>query len=452
MPVSKSERLSGWGRTPVVECTSFRPEKQRELREILSSHTAPLIARGLGRSYGDAALQPVGVIRTGRLDHFIDFDPDHGIVHAQAGVTLSELMALFIPKGWLPPVIPGTRHVTLGGAFASNVHGKNHFREGDFAEHVKSIRLLMANGDTIDCSPESHGDLFWATAGGMGMTGIIEEVTLKLKPIASTSLSTLTYRVDSIEDMIAAFEHYRGQSDYMVGWIDHMGKGEALGRGIFESASHITTGDGGQPLAGYTLSRQRMTVPFNIPPFVLNRYSMALYNRWRFKRYTGERITETVNFDGFFHPLDSIKHWNRLYGRRGFFQYQCILPETPDVARHLRALLASIQQSRQFSFLAIIKYHRESRGLLTFPMRGYSMALDFPNTPKVRSLLSKLDHWVAEHGGRTYLAKDMVLSPEMFRQMYGQNARDWTDLLRDIDPHGRFTSLMSERLQWKNVA
>ncbi len=451
MSNTKHERLYGWGHSPEAECTSFRPEKRRDLHAIVTKATAPLIARGLGRSYADAALQPTGVVRTERLDHIIEFDSVSGLIRAQAGVSLSDIMALSIPKGWLPPVIPGTRHVTIGGALASNVHGKNHFRAGDFAEHVTGFRLLTASGEAIECTPESHGDIFWATAGGMGMTGIIEEVTLKLRPIASASLGTLTYRVDSVDDMIAAFEHYRNDADYMVGWIDHMAKGDSLGRGVFETASHIGGGEGCRPLSSFTLQKPRVSVPFFMPPMLLNRYVMALYNRYRFKKYSHERVTETVDFNGFFHPLDNIGHWNRLYGRRGFFQYQCVLPETPDVARHLHNLLSSIQSRGIFSFLAVLKYHREGKGLLTFPVRGYSLALDFPNTRSVRSALPQLDRWVAEHGGRTYLAKDAQLTPETFFAMYGQQARDWCEIVRDIDPQNRFSSLMSERLQWKQA-
>ena len=288
MPNTKRERLSGWGHTSVEECLSFRPEKQRDVRAIIHDPN-PIIARGLGRSYGDASLQPTGTVRTERLNHFIHFDTEKGIVTAQAGVTLAELIELAVPQGWFPHHIPGSRHITLGGAFACNVHGKNHYREGDFAEKTLSIRLVIANGDTIECSPTVNSDLFWATAGGMGMTGIIEQITLQLKPIASSSLTATTYRVDSLDDMFAAFEHFRETSDYMVGWIDHMAKGDAIGRGIFEAATHTSLEEGGTPLADFKPSKKSMNVPCFLPPFVLNRYTMALYNLRRFKKYSFQR-------------------------------------------------------------------------------------------------------------------------------------------------------------------
>lgn len=445
---SKNELLHGWGYAPVAECLSWRPEKQRDLHQLVRANGA-VIARGLGRSYGDATLQPAGVIRTERLDHFIDFDTEQGIVRAQAGLSLAELMDFSIPRGWLPPVIPGTRLVTLGGAFASNIHGKNHFREGDFAEHALSIRLLLADGSVIECSPAEHGDIFWATAGGMGMTGIIQDITLKLNPIPSSSLKTTTYRVDSIHDMVAAFEHYRTTSDYMVGWIDHMASGEYIGRGVFEAASHISVNEGGKAQQHYQPLSSRYSVPCFLPSFVLNRYTMAFYNRLRFKRYSSARSEEIVDFNGFFHPLDRIDHWYRLYGKRGFFQYQCLIPETADVIQNLQRFLAALHEHKLFSYLAVIKYHRDGKGMLTFPLRGYSIALDFPNTARVRALVPQINRWVAERGGRVYLAKDALLSPEQFQHMYSTHASQWQDVLRDIDPDARFISLMSDRLQWK---
>jgi len=449
MALIKQEKLSGWGRNPVALCDSFRPEKHRALQRIVTGHTEPVIARGLGRAYGDAALQPTGIIRTERFDHLITFDETQGLLRAQAGVTLDEILRIIIPKGWILPAIPGTWHATLGGAVACNVHGKNQFHTGELGEHVMRLTLMLANGESVECSPEENNTIFWATIGGMGMTGVIEDVTLQLKKISSASLGTLTYRVDAIEDMIAAFEHYRSKADYMVGWIDHMAEGESLGRGVFEAASHISTEEDGAPLDAWKNRRMSVNIPWILPSFTLNRYSMAFYNRWRFRRYSTERRTEIAGFDNFFHPLDGIGYWNRLYGKHGFFQYQCLLPETQDVAAHLRKMLKSLQQKNAFSFLAVIKYHRDAKGMLSFSKQGYSLALDFPNTPLTRSLLPQLDHFVAERGGRVYLAKDVLLTPELFAQMYGRRGQEWLQLIRKIDPKSRFRSLMSERLQWK---
>lgn len=448
MPEPKKQTLYGWGHTPRTECLSWRPEKQKELAGLLHKD-GDILPRGLGRSYGDSSLQPEGVILTERLNHFIDFDSRRGMVRAQAGVTLKEVMELSIPRGWIPAAIPGTRFVTLGGAFACNVHGKNQYKEGDFAESVQSIRLLLPSGESVDCSPTNNREMFWATAGGMGMTGIIEEVTLKLKPITSSSLSSTTYRVDNLDDMVAAFVEHRASSDYMVGWIDHMARGDDIGRGVFEAATHIDTESGGAPLANYTPQKTRLGVPFFLPGFVLNRYSMAVYNKLRFRKYSAWRKTETTGFNAFFHPLDSIGHWNRLYGKRGFFQYQCLFPDSEDVVTQMQTFLDALHRKHLFSFLAVIKYHRRGKGLLTFSQNGYSIALDFPNTAAVRSVLPQLNRWVADHGGRVYLAKDAILSAEHFDLMYGKNASDWKSIINQLDPQAKFTSLMSKRLEWK---
>ncbi len=446
----KREHLSGWGLTPATHCVSYRPEKERELAALLATHKTPVIARGLGRSYGDASLQPGGVIKTERLDHFIEFDKDSGILRAQAGVSLAEVMAFSVPRGFLPPVIPGTKHVTLGGAFACNVHGKNQYKLGEFAEHVTQIRLLMEGGKRVECSPTEHTDLFWATAGGMGMTGIIEELSLRLMPIHSTSLRTHARRVGNIEGMVAEFEAYRGSADYMIGWIDHMARGEKIGRGVFEAANHITMGEGGSALSSYRQPPPRISVPCHAPAMLLNKYSMALYNSFRFKRYEHHPENGRTDLGHFFHPLDGIAHWNRLYGKSGFFQYQCLLPDSESVATHLRQLLTSLQAEKIFSFLAVIKYHRAGKSPVSFSRPGYSVALDFPNTVRVRGAIPHINHWIAERGGVVYLAKDALLSADMFHAMYGARGEAWREHIRDLDPHGRFSSMMSERLEWKS--
>ncbi len=446
----KREHLSGWGLTPATHCASYRPEKERELAALLKLQKTPVIARGMGRSYGDASLQPNGVIKTERLDHFIEFSEETGVLRAQAGVTIADVMAFSVPRGFLPPVIPGTKYVSLGGAFACNVHGKNQYTLGEFAEHVTSLRLLMADGKSVECSPTEHADIFWATAGGMGMTGIIEELSLKLMPIHSTSLRTHAKRVNNIAEMVAMFEANRENADYMIGWIDHMAKKEAIGRGVFEAAQHITASEGGRPCASYKQPAPRFSVPFYAPRLLLNKYVMAAYNHLRFKRYEHHPESGATDLNHFFHPLDAIANWNKLYGKAGFFQYQCLLPDNEHIAKNLHQLLLSLQEEKIFSFLAVIKYHRAGKAPLSFSRAGYSVALDFPNTARVRSAIPLINHWIAERGGCVYLAKDALLSADMFDKMYGAQGAAWRELIRDIDPHTHFSSMMSERLEWKS--
>jgi len=446
----KREHLSGWGLTPATHCASYRPEKERELAALLKSQKTPVIARGMGRSYGDASLQPHGVIKTERLDNFIEFNAETGVLRAQAGVTLADVMEFSVPLGFLPPVIPGTKYVSLGGAFACNIHGKNQYKLGEFAEHVTSFRLLMADGKHVECSPTEHADIFWATAGGMGMTGIIEELSLRLVPIHSTSLRTHARRVDNIDGMIGAFEAHRASADYMIGWIDHMARGERIGRGVFEAASHITAAEGGKPCARYRPTVPRISVPCFAPGFLLNKFTMGIYNHIRFKRFEHHAASGTTDLNHFFHPLDSISNWNRLYGKCGFFQYQCLLPDNERIAANLRQLLLSLQEEKIFSFLAVIKYHRAGKAPLSFSRPGYSVALDFPNTARVRSAIPHINHWIAEHEGCVYLAKDALMSADMFSAMYGAHGAAWRDTINDLDPHGNFSSMMSERLAWKS--
>ena len=449
---TKQCKLSGWGHYPVAECLAFRPERQRDIAAILYSSKTTLLARGQGRAYADAALNPDGVVLSERLNRFLEFDEKTGILLVQAGVTLAEIVDFGVPKGWMVPVLPGTRYVSIGGAMACNIHGKNHVQQGDIANHIKFIRIRLADGKQVECSPRKESKLFWATAGGMGMTGVIEEVSLKLKKIDSLSLKAETRKVSNIEQMVEAFEESRDSHEYRIGWIDHFAKGQSLGRGVFEKANHISAKQGGAKLSDYTPAKPAITVPPFVPSFILNRYSMALYNKIRFNRYTDNWKSETLNFDGFFHPLDGIKSWHRLYGKRGFFQYQLVIPQSDDVAKNLHELLEFIQTSGQFSFLAVLKQHGAHKGVMSFPIEGYSLALDFPNTPEVQKLQAELNQRVLALGGRVYLAKDALLSAELFENMYADALPKWRKLLAEIDPEKRFDSLMAKRLNFRGDA
>lgn len=444
----KTTRLSGWGGYPAAECTLVRPEKSKDIDRLWTEQTR-LIARGLGRSYGDASLGTGITILSERLDRCLGFDTKTGVIRVQAGVSLGDILDMAIPKGWILPVIPGTRHVSAGGAFACNVHGKNHFKVGDFAEHVTAITLRIANGSRVECTPNQNGHIFWATAGGMGLTGLIEELTIKLRPIASRSLRTKTRKVSGVQEMIVEFEMHRDEADYMVGWIDHAASEAKLGRGVFEMATHISEAERGKPCKSYRPFKTKFNVPGYAPSFLLNRYSMALYNAWRFRRYSSKWREQTVTFDGFFHPLDSIGHWNRLYGKRGFLQYQFVLPDRKDIGLHLRGLLEQMQQRGVLSFLAVLKYHRAPKGVLTFPLAGYSLALDIPNTPRARDALADLNTRVKALGGRVYLAKDAVLTTADFEAMYSNTLSAWNEVVRRVDPEERFASALSKRIKMR---
>ncbi|MFM9889446.1 MAG: FAD-dependent oxidoreductase [Rickettsiales bacterium] len=439
-----TQRLSGWGNSPVESCAVWPLHVPGDAARIIP--LAPsLIAYGGGRSYGDAALNPPGTAKTGALNSFIAVDDATGITTVEAGVTLRDVLDAMVPRGWFLPVIPGTQFATIGGALAANVHGKNHLRMGDFARHVLSFDLTLASGETVSCSLEINPELWHATISGLGMTGIIENVTLQLMPIQSARMEVAYTACDSIEAMLAQFEAQRDCAEYLVGWVDHFARGAQLGRGIVEAARHVAVADGS--LAAHRPTRSALNVPFFAPSFTLNRYSMALYNAHRFRQAL-KTPTRTVGFAHFFHPLDGIGHWNRLYGKRGLLQYQFIVPD----GASLRPILEALQQANQFSFLAVLKAHGEGNGLMGFSRPGYSLALDFPNTPAVHSLLDSIDQLVLAAGGRVYLAKDARLKRDVFKAMYAHALPQWRATLKAFDPTGYFMSSMGRRLGFKEYA
>lgn len=443
-PTATSRALSGWGNSPVEQCAVWKLQAPGDATRLIP--LAPsLIAYGGGRSYGDAALNPPGTAITGSLNSFIAADDATGVITVEAGVSLREVLEVMVPRGWFLPVIPGTQFATIGGALAANVHGKNHRRTGDFARHVLSFDLTLASGERVACSPMLNAELWHATIGGLGMTGIIENVTLQLMPIQSARMDVTYTACDSIEAMLTQFEAQQDSAEYLVGWVDHFARGPQLGRGIVETARHVPMADGS--LAAHRPTHSMLQVPFFAPNVTLNRYSMALYNAHRFRQAL-RNPQRTVGFTHFFHPLDGIGHWNRLYGKRGLLQYQFIVPD----GAALRPILEALQQANQFSFLAVLKAHGEGSGLMGFSRPGYSLALDFPNTPAVHALLDTIDRRVLTAGGRVYLAKDARLKRDVFEAMYAHALPEWRATLKAVDPTGYFMSSMGRRLGFKEYA
>ncbi len=448
LPPQKRMRLSGWGHFPTRTCVTYRPEKVRDVDAVYAAHDGTVLMRGSGKSYGDAALNREGVMLTERLNRFLAFDESRGVIRTQGGVTLAEILQVVVPKGWFLPVLPGTKYATIGGALACNIHGKNHYKVGDIAPHVEEAVLRLSTGEVVSCSPENNADAFWATAGGMGMTGCVEEVSLKLLPITSAHLSTERRRVKNIEEMAEHFRSGVARADYMMGWIDHFGEEDELGRGVFESATHVDRHD--QSLWQYG-EEKVFNVPCHIPSWVLNKYSMHVYNWLRFRGVGEKPVKETRAFEDFFHPLDGLGNWNKLYGKRGFLQYQFLVPESMLAVEQLRKVLEMIQRSGQFSFLAVIKYHGPHEGMLSFPSDGFSVALDFPNTSRVHALLDQVDDYLCTIGGRVYLAKDARLKPYTFERMYGEHLAKWRRVVQELDPGRKIQSTMDRRLGMRGV-
>jgi FAD/FMN-containing dehydrogenase len=409
--------LTGWGRYPRVEAELRRPLTAEDAASTLRfPPDQGLIPRGLGRSYGDSALAP-SVVGMEYLDHFIDFDPASGALTCAAGVTLAEILEVFVPRGWFPTVTPGTKFVTVGGAIASDVHGKNHHLEGSFSDHVRELTVATVAEGVVHCSPTLRPELFHATCGGMGLTGIILQATLSLKPIASATIRQTTIKADNLHHALALLETH-SQATYSVAWIDCLAQGRNLGRSLVMLGEHVEGGEHAEKDSLSTGKGASLAVPVEMPGFLLNRHAIQVFNALYYARIRQPVSERIIHYEPFFYPLDGIQHWNRLYGRGGFVQYQFVLPRAAGNAG-MTAILERIASSRRGSFLAVLKGFGEGNdNYLSFPTAGYTLALDFKMDPGLLPLLTELDAMVLDFGGRLYLAKDARMSREMFDKSY----------------------------------
>lgn len=429
-------RLHGWGRYPQVEAQQLAPLTVSASRALIGAHGS-LLGRGMGRSYGDSALHDC-VLNTRYLQHLLAFDASHGSLRCQAGATLDQLLDFLVPRGWFLPVTPGTRFVTVGGAVASDVHGKNHHLHGCFSEYVDELLLGLGDGSLLTCSRSEHAELFHATCGGMGLTGLIVEVALRLTPIRSAYVNQTTFKTANLEDALQGFESQR-QRTYSVAWIDCLARGAELGRSVLMVGEHALDG----PLQ---LPRQRrLAVPLDTPAALLNHASMQAFNSLYYRRARQAEIERRVDYRRFFYPLDGIGQWNRLYGKRGFLQYQFVIPKAAGLPG-MHAILRRIADSRRGSFLAVLKvFGEQNRNPLSFPLAGYSLALDFKYDSGLLALLDELDARVLEHGGRVYLSKDARMSEQTFKRSYP----DWEQLQAvraRYGAQGKFISRQAQRL------
>jgi FAD/FMN-containing dehydrogenase len=435
--------ISGWGRYPVQTCELERPERYADLRPT----TDTVIARGQGRSYGDASLNENGrVILTERIDRMLELDAKQGILRAEAGVTLADILPVIVKQGWFLPVTPGTKFVSLGGCVAADVHGKNHHHDGGFGNHVLGLVLILADGSYKTCSATENADIFWATVGGMGLTGIISEVTLKLIPIQTSKIMVRNHAANNLQHLFQLLQDPALDDRYSVAWIDCLASGDNLGRGIAMFGHHAGTAEftGANPLV--SKPKRTRSLPFDFPSWALNPLSISAFNKLYYYRESRKKEPFLADYDSYFYPLDAIGQWNRMYGKRGFVQYQCVIPQAT-AFEGITALLKELSGSRRSSFLAVLKrFGEEGKGLLSFPTPGFTLALDLPIRDKgLFSLLEKLDHIVLHHGGRVYLAKDARISAESFRSMYPRYA-EWLKVKQSIDPGNRFSSSLARRL------
>ena len=432
-------RLSGWGRIAQTECDLWLPSSLPDVISAISTHGPHgVIGRGCGRSYGDVSTNNGGsVIDMTALNAIEQFDPDSGVIVCEAGVTMSQLVTRYLPDGVVPPVCPGTGFVTVAGAVAHDVHGKNHDKHGSFGDHVIWIDLLLPSGEVKRISMDQHAELFRATIGGAGLTGMIIRVAFSMLRIKTNAVKVHEQRIDNLDQFMEALKIADRQNTYSVGWLDALAGGSRLGRGTLITA---------EPAESFRPVRKRMliNVPFNLPSWTLNRLSVSIFNTFYFHRIGRER-THYVDFERFVFPLDALLHWNRLYGSRGVYQFQCVIPHDC-AAMVMRELLKLSAASGAASPLAVMKtLSRKGRGYISFPMPGFTLALDFPRTRRSAELIKRMYAITLSNGGRVYLAKDQCLEPEQFRRMYPDAGR-FEQVLQEIDPHRVMQSDMSRRL------
>ncbi|MFV8756358.1 FAD-binding oxidoreductase [Nannocystaceae bacterium ST9] len=439
LPAGAAPMLSGWGGLPQPGLEVFGEDLER-----LSA--GRVLSRGLGRSYGDSALPPPGeleVATTVLADRILGFDPQTGVMRAEAGLSLFALNRVMLAQGWFPPVTPGTQFITLGGAVASDVHGKNHHVAGCFGAHVLRLRMRVADGRVLWCSPAEHADLYWATIGGMGLTGHILEVEFRMDKIPSSWIWQRAIRVPNVDAYVEALEQAAGEWPMTVGWIDCVASGKALGRGVLYCGRWATPDQAPAKFAG---PRPRLSVPFRLPSWTLNGLTVRGFNGVLFHKQP-KQSEGVAHWEDVFYPLDKIRHWNRIYGKAGFTQYQCVLPRSAGNGA-ARRFLESLQASKGgTSFLCVIKdCGPQSQAMLSFPMPGITIALDIPVRAGTQAVIDRLNEATLREGGRIYLTKDAFTRADHFRAMDGERIDRFLEVRRRWDPELRLRSAQSVRV------
>jgi len=442
--------LTGWGRTsPSSAYLVPVNDEAGAIDDVLNVKERGVLARGLGRSYGDSAQNAGGLVldMTG-FNQVLSFDSITGIVDVEAGISIDSLISLFLPQGWFVPVTPGTRLVTVGGAIAADIHGKNHHIAGSFGNHILSLDLLFADGQVRTLSPHQDPEKFWATVGGMGLTGVILRARVQLTKVASSSINVETKRANNLDELMSFQIDLENKHPYCVAWIDCLSKNERLGRGVitaggFAEISDLPHKQGLDPLS-YEPAKP-ISAPSMAPSGLLNRWSVAAFNEGWFRKAPKHRENEIQSMATFFHPLDGVAGWNALYGRAGFIQYQFVVPEHS--AEVVRTAIEKLSGIGAASFLAVLKrFGAANPAPMSFPMPGWTLALDIPTgIVGLSRVLDDLDELVASAGGRVYLAKDSRMRPELLPTMYPRIG-EWNHTRDVMDPQHRFASDQARRL------
>lgn len=410
-----------WGRFPRVGGQREHPVSWTGEPLPAPAAGGSLLPHGLGRSYGDSCLNADGtLLTTERLDHLLDFEPATGVLRCESGVTLDAILRLVTPQGWFLPATPGTKFVTVGGAIANDVHGKNHVREGTFGRHLRRFELVRSDGSRRVCSREENPDWFAATLGGLGLTGLITWAELQLRRVNNPYVLQETLPFANLEGFLALVRESTRDFEYTVAWVDSLARGRHLGRGLFHRANHAPPQF--QSLPRVPPGRDGLAVPFDFPGFALNRLSVTAFNAVHARR----RPQGLLHYEPYFFPLDSVPRWNRIYGRQGFLQFQSVVPPDDAGVAALREILDRSAHSGQSSFLTVLKTYGDvpSPGWMSFPKAGYSLALDFPNRgERTWRLVDELNRLTSEAGGRVYPAKDSRMTPESFAAYYPERER-----------------------------
>jgi FAD/FMN-containing dehydrogenase len=420
MTLTVTKPYDSWGRYPQSAPAMAVPLHWRSESPFDRRFDTPVLAYGQGRSYGDACLNNGGVLLdTAGLSRLMHFDRERGLLRCESGTTCGEILRTIVPAGWFLPVTPGTKFVSIGGAIANDVHGKNHHRAGTFGCHVTQFELLRSDGERLLCSPTENAEMFAATIGGLGLTGLIVWAEFRLQKIAGPMIDMEWIRFGSLEEFLTLSEESDARFDYSASWMDCLASGRGLGRGVMFRGNHASTPDGAVRSAG-PLAR----VPCDMPSLLLNRLTMKAFNTAYYRSRIRSRASTVIDYDRFFYPLDRLLEWNRLYGKSGFLQYQCVMPAGSDLLRSTTALLARIAGAGTGSFLAVLKTFGAVRspGLMSFPRPGITLALDFPfHGRDTLTFLESLDRLVAACGGAVYPAKDARMSADSFRRFFPQH-------------------------------
>jgi decaprenylphospho-beta-D-ribofuranose 2-oxidase len=440
--------LTGWGRTAPTNATVVAVRDDGDvMASIAAGPGRGVLARGLGRAYGDAAQNAGGtVLDMTTAPHRVLLDAARGLATVAGGTSLDAVLRALVPQGWFVPVTPGTRSVTAGGAVAADIHGKNHHADGSWGAHVMALTLATGGGDVVEVAPDRDAPAFWATVGGMGLTGVVLACTVRLLAIETSRMLVDTQRLPDLDATMAAMAEVDRRFHYSVAWVDLLASGRALGRSVLTCADHapLAALDGARASALAFAPATRLGAPPLVPSGLLNALTVRAFNEAWFRRAPVHRRQALQTISAFFHPLDGVRHWNRLYGRRGFLQYQCVVPFDAEDA--LRAIVARLSAAGVASFLAVLKrFGPGTPAPLSFPFPGWTLALDVPAAPELGPLLDELDEVVVAAGGRVYLAKDSRVAPELVPAMYPR-LDEWRAVRERLDPRGVMQSDLGRRL------